>query len=132
MPPKRIPFVDEDICFNKWRCVLAKMQNVEWSTTRKSSTLDLKLDSPTTLSKTFACGSDANLFDMHTTTGGNTSLYMVAAGSYLSGGRGVLQKMSTTVHVVQSSIYHVLKAEEIPRNYSMDQISSNTTMKTHV
>jgi hypothetical protein len=82
----------------------------------------LELEKKMTLTRTFACGSDANLFAVHLATSGHTKLCMVAVGNFVSGDGGVLQKMTTVVQLQSSNIFRLMKPSETPSNFSMGQI----------
>jgi hypothetical protein len=84
--------------------------------------LQLQLDSPIVLAKTFGSGSDTNLFAYHSATGGNTCLRCVAAGSYVAGDGGLLQKISTSVHIQTKNLSCDMKPEDVPSKFSMGQI----------
>jgi hypothetical protein len=142
IPPKRKvgtvlnPVNEDDTSFNKWGCLLARTRDVENAYSRKGvtavevfnlveplrDTLQLQLDSPIVLAKTFGSGSDTNLFANHSATGGNTGLCCVAAGSYVAGDGGLLQKMTTSVHIQTKKLSCDMKPEDAPSKFSMGQI----------
>jgi len=95
-----------DNCANEWGCSLAILPRSKRTSPKDLSCEnvqeDLKrevakcLGNKFVLARVTSCGSDANLLAIAAATGGDTSLCLIASGSYIAGDGGELQSWSTS------------------------------------